>query len=129
MAFKAELDGHSFMVDADAQFGGQNLGPKPKGLLLTALAGCTGMDVVAILKKMRVQPSLFEVDVQGDLADGHPKKFVSIVTEYRFEGEDLPVDKLKKAVSLSEERYCGISATLAGNVPMQSRVLLNGEPI
>lgn len=129
MAFEAHIDGHAFKVDADSQFGGEDLGPRPKGLLLTALAGCTGMDVVAILNKMRVEPAHFEVDVQGELANEHPKKFVDIVIEYRFEGQDLPVDKLKKAVSLSEERYCGISATLAGNVPMKSRILLNGEPI
>jgi putative redox protein len=129
MAFEAHLDGHTFNVDADEQFGGQNLGPKPKGLLLTSLAGCTGMDVVAILKKMRVSPSRFEVSVDGDLADEHPKKFVDIRIEYAFEGEDLPVDKIKKAVSLSEERYCGISATLAGNVPMKSVVLINGEAV
>jgi len=129
MAFQAHLDGHRFMVDADSQFGGRDLGPKPKGLLLTALAGCTGMDVISILQKMRVAPTHFEVVVDGDLADEHPKKFTTIRTEYLFEGEGLPVDKLKKAVNLSEERYCGISATLRGNVKMETVIKVNGEVV
>lgn len=129
MAFQAHLDGHRFMVDADPNFGGRDLGPKPKGLLLTALAGCTAMDVISILKKMRVEPSRFEVKADGDLADEHPKGFVAIRTEYLFEGEDLPVDKLKKAVNLSEERYCGIYSTLRGNVPFETVIKVNGEVV
>lgn len=129
MAFQAHLDGHRFMVDADPQFGGRDLGPKPKGLLLTSLAGCTGMDVVAVLKKMRVSPAKFEVVVDGELADEHPKKFTTVRVEYLFEGQDLPADKLKKAVSLSEERYCGIFATLRGNVSFETVIRCNGEVI
>lgn len=129
MAFEVELDGHRFMVDADPQFGGTNKGPKPKGLLLSSLAGCTAMDVISILGKMRVEPARFEVKVDADLADEHPKKFVRIRVRYFFEGEDLPLDKLFKAVSLSEERYCGVSATLRGVVPMETVVLVNGEVV
>lgn len=129
MAFQAHLDGHRFMVDADPQFGGRDLGPKPKGLLLTALAGCTGMDVISILKKMRIEPARFEVSVDGDLTEEHPKKFHAVRTEYLFEGEGLPVDKLKKAVSLSEERYCGITATLKGNVTMETVIRVNGDVV
>lgn len=129
MAFETELDGHRFMVDADAEFGGTDAGPRPKGLLLSALGGCTAMDVVAILQKMRVTPSRFEVKVDGDLADEHPKKFVRIRVRYLFEGQDLPLDKLFKAVSLSEERYCGVSAMLRPVVPLETVVMVNGEVV
>ena len=78
MAFDAHLEGFEFIIDADEQFGGQGLGPKPKGLTLTSLIGCTGMDVIAILKKMRVEVEGFEVSSVGTLADEHPKKFERI---------------------------------------------------
>ena len=129
MAFETELDGHRFMVDADPQFGGTNQGPKPKGLLLSALAGCTAMDVVSILGKMRVPLDRFEVKVDADLADEHPKRFVRIRVRYFFEGQDLPLDKLFKAVNLSEERYCGVSATLRDVVPIETVVHVNGEVV
>ena len=128
MAFEAQLEGSSFSIDADEKFGGRGLGPKPKGLLLTSLAGCTAMDVIAILKKMRVAVDHFEVTADGVLAEEHPKKFESIVITYRFEGEDLPIGKLQRAVQLSEERYCGVSATLAPAVELSSEIFVNGSP-
>ncbi len=129
MAFEAELEGHRFMIDAYAEFGGRGLGPAPKGLLLSALAGCTALDVVSILEKMRVKPRRFEVKAEGQLAEEHPKRFLRIVVTYSFEGDDLPLDKLKKAVALSEERYCGVSATLRGNVELVSEIRVNGASV
>ncbi len=111
MAFKAEVNGHEIIIDAAEQVGGENRGPRPKPLMLTALAGCTGMDVVSILRKMRVEFEDFDVIVEGNLTEEHPKQFYKMNVIYEFKGKDLPMDKLKKAVSLSEERYCGVSAT------------------
>ncbi len=111
MAFKAEVNGHEIILDAAEQVGGENRGPRPKPLMLTALAGCTGMDVVSILRKMRVEFEDFDVIVEGNLTEEHPKQFYKMNVIYEFKGKDLPMDKLKKAVSLSEERYCGVSAT------------------
>ncbi len=111
MAFKAEVNGHEIILDAAEQVGGENRGPRPKPLMLTALAGCTGMDVVSILRKMRVEFEDFDVIVEGNLTEEHPKQFYQMNVIYEFKGKDLPMDKLKKAVSLSEERYCGVSAT------------------
>lgn len=111
MAFKANVQGHEIMLDASEEVGGENRGPRPKPLMLTALAGCTGMDVVSILKKMRVEFDAFNVIVEGDLTEEHPKQFYKMNVIYEFKGNDLPLEKLKKAVSLSEERYCGVSAT------------------
>jgi putative redox protein len=128
MAFDAELDGFSFSIDADPRFGGAGAGPKPKGLTLTSLAGCTAMDVVAILGKMKVKPDSFQVHVGGDLADAHPKKFDVVAVRYVFTG-DVPADKIVKAVKLSEERYCGVFATLRGNVEFTTQIEINGELI
>lgn len=111
MAFEAEVNGHKIMLDAAEPVGGMNRGPRPKPLMLTALAGCTGMDVVSILKKMRVEFDDFNVVVEGDLTDDHPKQFFKMNVIYEFKGKDLPLEKLKKAVNLSEEIYCGVSAT------------------
>lgn len=110
MAFEAEVNGHKLILDAAEEVGGENRGPRPKPLLLTALAGCTGMDVVSILKKMRVELDNFDVIVEGELTEEHPKQFYKMNVIYEFTGKDLPLEKLKKAVSLSEERYCGVSA-------------------
>ncbi|MBK7133538.1 MAG: OsmC family protein [Bacteroidales bacterium] len=112
MAFETEVSGHKFTMDAGHQVGGENLGPRPKPLMLAALGGCTGMDVISILGKMRVEVDSFNVVVEGELTEEHPKHFTKMHVIYEFTGKNLPLDKLKKAVELSEERYCGVSATL-----------------
>lgn len=122
MAFEAEVDGHKIIVDAAETVGGENRGPRPKPLMLTALAGCTGMDVVAILKKMRVEFDDFNVTVEGDLTDEYPKQFSKMNVIYRFKGKDLPLDKLQKAVNLSEERYCGVSALYKKAIEITSEI-------
>ena len=131
LSFDAELDGHHFNIDADEKFGGQNKGPKPKGLLLTSLIGCTAMDVMSILQKMRVEPTLFKVVAGANLAETHPKVFTQVVLDYYFEGEDLSESKLLKAVALSRDRYCGVSAMLVKveGLDMRGRVWLNGKTI
>jgi putative redox protein len=78
---------------------------------MVSLAGCTAMDVVSLLKKMRVEVESFSVRVVGQLTEEHPKHYTAMHIIYEFKGTDLPMDKLEKAVSLSEEKYCGISAT------------------
>jgi putative redox protein len=110
MAFSAEVNGHEMILDAAEKVGGENRGPRPKPLMLAALAGCTGMDVVSILKKMRVDLDDFNVYVEGDLTEEHPKQYAQMHVIYEFKGKNLPEEKLLKAVNLSEERYCGVSA-------------------
>lgn len=111
MVFKAEVNGHEIILDAVEAVGGENRGPRPKPLMMVALAGCTGMDVVSILRKMRVEVEGFAVRVVGDLTEEHPKHFEKMHVIYEFKGKDLPIDKLEKAISLSEERYCGVSVS------------------
>jgi putative redox protein len=110
MAFKTMLDGHEIVVDAAPDNDGNDLGPRPKALMLVALAGCTGMDVVLVLKKMRVEITGFNVKVVGSLTEEHPKHFDKMKIVYQFEGSNLDKEKLKKAIDLSMERYCGVSA-------------------
>jgi len=125
MAFEAEIDGKKFMIDADERVGGENQGPTPKPLMLTSLEGCTGMDVVSILKKMRVELDNFQVSVEGELTDEHPKHFVKMMVTYEFWGKNLPLDKIKKAVDLSEERYCGVSVVYKKVMPIESEIILH----
>ena len=122
MAFKAVLNGHEIVIDAGDQVGGENRGPRPKPFMLTALAGCTGMDVVSILKKMRVELDYFNVVVEGELTEEHPKHFIKMHVIYEFKGKDLPMAKLEKAIELSEERYCGVSATYKQAMEMTSEI-------
>ena len=129
MSFTANLDGFDFIIDADENVGGNDLGPRPKGLTLISLAGCTGMDVISILKKMRVEVDSFEVSTDASLTEEHPKKFSAIKIIYELKGKDIPADKVKKAVSLSEDRYCGVSATLKSEVEISSEIKINGEII
>ncbi len=112
MSFEASIGEYKINIDADPSVGGQNKGPKPKPLMMVALAGCTGMDVVSILKKMRVEYEGLNIKVEGELTDDHPKKYTSMKVIYEFKGKDLPMDKLQKAVDMSKDKYCGVSASL-----------------
>lgn len=109
MQFDSEVNGHHVMLDAMVESGGQNSGVRPKELLLTSLAGCTGMDVISILRKMRQEPTYFNIRVDAELTEEHPKHYTSMNITYEFRGENLDMEKLKKAVKLSQERYCGVS--------------------
>jgi putative redox protein len=110
MSFESEINGHKIIIDAKEEVGGQDRGPRPKTFMLAALGGCTSMDVVSILKKMRVELKSLNVIVEGELSEEHPKRFLKMHVIYEVEGDDLPMDKIQKAVSLSEDQYCGVSA-------------------
>lgn len=124
MAFEATVNGHKIMIDAVEAVGGKDRGPRPKPLLLLSLGGCTGMDVVSMLKKMRVEYEGLNIEVEGDLTEEHPKYYHTITIIYRFKGKDLPMDKLEKAVSLSQERYCGVTAMLAKAATIGHRIVV-----
>lgn len=124
VAFETEMDGHKVIIDAPEEAGGSNLGPRPKKLMLTALAGCTGIDVVMILKKMKVVPEAFNVIVEGEVTEEHPKHYNKVKVIYQFKGKDLPMDKLEKAVKLSETSYCGVSAVYKHAMEMESEICI-----
>lgn len=111
MGFSAEIDGYKIQVDAKEEFGGNGKGPRPKPLMMLALAGCTGMDIVSLLNKMRVEFDDFNVRIEGELTEEHPKHFTKMHVIYELKGKDLPLDKIQKAVEMSQDKYCGVSAS------------------
>lgn len=113
MMFVGHQNGHEIILDADEKFGGHDRGSQPKTLVLTGLAGCTAMDVISILKKMRLDVDAFEVKTSAEMTTEHPKVFTKIHIQYIFKGKNLVMEKLEKAISLSQERYCGVSIMLA----------------
>jgi putative redox protein len=113
MAFDTLVDGHTVTIDADPDFGGEDNGPKPKPLILLSLSGCTGMDVVSLMNKMRVEYADFEVKVDAELTDEHPKYYHKIHLTYSLKTKPEYHEKVKKAVNLSQERYCGVSYMLS----------------
>ena len=127
MAFESEVNGHKIVLDAVESVGGKDRGPRPKPLMLLALAGCTGMDVVSILKKMRVELDDFSVEVEANLTEEHPKQYDEMKVIYKFWGKDLPMEKLEKAVNLSDERYCGVSAVYKKALNMSHEIQVNPE--
>ena len=127
MAFEGTPNGHKIIFDAEPHVGGEDKGPRPKQFMLYALAGCTGMDVVSILKKMRVNLKAFNVTIEGELTEEHPKQYNKMKVIYTFTGKDLPLEKLKKAVDLSEDRYCGVSATYKKVLELTSEIVVIDE--
>ena len=125
MAFEAEVNGHKIYLDADEGVGGNNMGPRPKPLMMVSLAGCTGMDVVSILKKMRVDYDALDIKVEGEVTEEHPKRYSKMTIIYNFKGKDLPMDKIEKAVTLSQDRYCGVSAVYREGLKLDYKINLS----
>jgi putative redox protein len=109
MSFEAEVDGFKVAIDADPEFGGKSKGPKPKLLMMVALAGCTGMDIVSLLEKMRVDCESLNIIIEGDLTEEHPKHFNRMKVIFELKGKNINIKKVQKAVDLSKEKYCGVS--------------------
>ena len=121
MAFNSQLGNHMVRMDTTPEMGDDS-GPSPKQLVLAGLAGCTGMDVVSLLKKMRVDYTGFEIDIETELTEEHPKVFSEITMVYRVFGKDLDEKKVEKAITLSQDRYCGVSAMLKKNSAVNYRI-------
>ena len=98
----------SVMMDASADFGGTGSGMAPKAMMLSSLAGCSGLDIVMVLDKMKVRLDDFKMIVEGELTDEHPMYYHSVTVDYHFYGENLKESKINKAVDLSVEKYCGV---------------------
>lgn len=124
MAFDNQLVNHIVRTDTVEPLGIDS-GASPKRLVLAGLAGCSGIDVVSVLNKMRVKFDSFTIDVEADLTEEHPKVYSHIRMTYRFTGENLNAEKIKKAVDLSILTYCGVSAMLRKNCPIDYEIILN----
>lgn len=111
LAAKGESN-HWITMDGPEKLGGSDAGIRPKELVLMALAGCTGSDVVSILKKKRVNLTDFEINIAAQQSEEHPKVFTHIDLEYVFYGKDIKEKDVERAIELSTETYCGVSAML-----------------
>ncbi len=113
------------VMDAPSAVGGAGEGFRPKELLLAGLAGCTAMDVMSILHKMRSEPSQFRVEVEAGETEEHPKVLNSFHIKY-IVSNDVPDDKLLKAIDLSQERYCGVTAMYRSFAPVTHEIIREG---
>ena len=100
--------GHNLFIDAGEENGGNSEGYRPKALMLSGLAGCSGLDVAALIKKMKLDVDTFKIDVDANLTEEHPKYYDKVAMNFHFYGNNLDEKKLQKAVDLSIEKYCGV---------------------
>lgn len=115
--------GHEIKMDAAEEAGGRNNGARPTEVLLNAVAGCTGIDIILILQKMRLNPDTFQMEVEGSRAEDHPKRFTDVHIHYVLEGE-LPEDKVIRAIQLSKDKYCSVAQSL--NAAITASYSING---
>jgi len=132
MAFESAIEEHRIIFDADEQFGGTHNGPRPKPAVLGALAGCTGMDVISILRKKQVIPDSFSISVTGELTEEHPKYYHKIHVVYLLAGKEFENNpdllvKVERAVQLSSENYCGVSAMLKKSSVITHEIVLKNS--
>jgi len=114
MAFRGSgASGHEVRMDAGRKVGGEDSAPRPVETLLCALGGCTGMDVVSILRKMGTEPAAFRIEIDDEQAPGYPKVITRLHLTYIVEG-DVPEENVAKAIDLSLRKYCTVTNTLAG---------------
>jgi len=118
--FESEHDGNKINVDGDKKHG-----HGPKALLLSGLAGCSGIDIVDILHKMRVEFSDLKIEVEAHQTDENPKVFTGINIIYYLKTKKENEDKIRKAIDLSLEKYCGVSAMLRKNSPINYQLVIH----
>ncbi len=117
--------GHRIIMDSSSLHGGEDAGPRPMELVLVALGGCTAMDVVAILKKMKHPVKGMEIVVSAERASQHPRVYTKVHITYRFTGNGLQLEKIEKAVRLSQEKYCSVSEMLRRTAELTYSIELN----
>jgi putative redox protein len=105
--------GHTLIMDADDESGGHNAGFRPMELLLVGFGGCSGMDVISILRKKQQHVSGLEINVKGEKSDTAPKIYKTIHIEYMVKGRGVEKAAVERAIKLSLEKYCSVGATLA----------------
>lgn len=111
MAFESNNpSGLNLKIDASPEDGGKGEGLRPKALMLSSLAGCSGLDVASLIRKMKLEVSGFHIETIAELSDSHPQTYTNVSLEYHFFGKKLNEAKLKRAVALSAEKYCGVMA-------------------
>ena len=129
MQFNALVNGHTLVMDGPEKSGGENRGPVPKPFVLTALSGCTGMDVVALLQRGGKHVKDFAVKVEGDTTDRTPIEYTKIHVIYEVNGDPNLEDDVLRAVTLSQEKFCGVGKMLKKILPVSWEVIFNGKQI
>ncbi len=127
MHFLGEIDGFHMDLDADETVGGVGAGPRPHRLLLLALAGCTAMDVISILRKKRQQVSGLNVVVEGSRVEQHPKVYTQIDVLYRVRGNNVDPQAVERSIELSKTRYCPVIGMLGKVAEVTTRYEIEEE--
>ncbi|MBK8610611.1 MAG: OsmC family protein [Chitinophagaceae bacterium] len=123
MAFTANINGHDIVMDTTVKGGGDDSGASPKQLMLASLAGCTGMDVVSVLAKMKVAFTDFSMDVVAGLTEEHPMIYNQVKLTYKIKVAEADQSKVEKAVNLSQEKYCGVSAMFRAFADLKTEIV------
>lgn len=129
MEFNALVNGHTIVMDAPPRAGGEGNGPIPKPFVLTALSGCTGMDVVALLRRANLSLDDFSLKVTGELSKQQPIEYVAIHIAYDAKGKDSDKEAVLQAVTDSQENICGVSHMLKKALPVTWEIHFNNEQI
>lgn len=127
--FETLLDGHSLTVDTAIEKGGHDEGPRPKTLMLVALAGCSGMDVVPLFKKMRVRFENVSIEVIAETSDGIPMVYTAFHMVYHVRANEEDRAKIEKAIRLSQDKYCGVALMMKKIAPVSYQIILNETPL
>ena len=122
MSFTSTINNHKVAMDSHDD-GGHDTGPSPKRLMLASLAGCTGMDVVSILQKMKVAFSDFSIDIDASLTEEHPKIYNYVRLSYKIKLAEKDRSKMEKAVNLSQDKYCGVSAMFRAFAKLETDIV------
>ena|ERR1035438_3036977 len=129
MQFNALVNGHTVVMDAPERVGGEDAGSIPKPFVLTALSGCTGMDIVAMLRKSQKEVKELDIKVTGELSKQPPIEYVAMHVIYEFKGDESCKDAAIDAVTLSQEKYCGVSHMLKKALPITWEISYNGRQV
>jgi putative redox protein len=129
MQFNALVNGHTIVMDGPEKVGGEDNGPIPKPFVLTALAGCTGMDIAAILRRADKKPDELDMKVIGEISKRAPIEYIAIHVIYDFKGTEENKEAALNAVTDSQEKYCGVSSMLKKALPVTWEVNYNGVQI
>jgi putative redox protein len=129
MQFNALVNGHTLVMDGPERVGGENNGPIPKPFVLTALTGCTGMDVIALLRKAGKQVSDFTLRVEGEISKQPPIEYTEIHLVYELNGDKNLQEDVLNAITDSQEKICGVSNMLKKILPLTWEIVYNGEQI
>jgi putative redox protein len=126
IGFEVQVRDHHQFTDGKKEFGGKDRGPNPKEYVLAGLCGCSGMDVVSLLKKYKVTYESFEVSAEAEMTTVHPIIFSEIHLNFKILGPNVDNSLFQKAIELSMTKYCGVSAMLSKAVAIHYHIISNG---